>query len=174
VRSWQVGYRGLLPADSLAGLRPEDFSQRYTFEDPDPTQPGTLVAVKDDSIVGFATTGPCRDDDTQSCGELMALYVDPPSWGSGTGRALIAAAREALLDQGFTQAVLWVLAGNTRAERFYRHDGWSHDGVRRHDTVWGLNVDELRYRRTLDLPEPDEPDRFDSGHRAAPHQSHAA
>jgi GNAT superfamily N-acetyltransferase len=149
VRSWQVGYRDLLPAEYLAGLRPEDRAQRYRFDDPDPARPATLVALEDDTIIGFATTGPARDHDTESAGELMALYVDPPSWRTGTGRTLIAAARNRLINQGFTQAVLWVLAGNDRAERFYRIDGWNHDGGRRHHTVWGIGVEELRYRRAL-------------------------
>ncbi len=149
VRSWQVGYRGLLPDDYLAGLHPEDRAQHYTFEDTDPAQPATLVAVEDSTIIGFATIGPCRDHDAGPAGELLALYVDPPSWGSGVGRALIAAARERLFDEGFTQTVLWVLTGNKRAEHFYRIDGWSHDGVRRREELWGLNVDELRYKRTL-------------------------
>lgn len=149
VRSWQAGYRGILPDDYLAGLSPADRAQHYQFEDPDPARPATLVAVDDGTVIGFATTGPCRDHDVEAAGELMALYVDPPSWGTGTGRALIAAARARLLDQGFTQAVLWVLAGNDRAQRFYRIDGWTHDGSRRHSTVWGIEVGELRYRRPL-------------------------
>jgi len=45
--------------------------------------------------------------------------------------------------------VLWVLAGNVRAERFYRLDHWTADGHRRSDEVWGVAVNELRYQRTL-------------------------
>ena len=115
VRSWQIGYHGLLPDDYLAGLRPQDRSQRYTFEDADPTQPATLVAVEGAVIIGFVTAGPCKDQAPPPTGEVMALYVDPTSWGAGVGRALIAAARGRLLEQGFSQAVLWVLAGNSRA-----------------------------------------------------------
>jgi GNAT superfamily N-acetyltransferase len=149
VRSWQVGYRGLLPEDYLAGLRPEDRASRYRFYDPDPTWPATLVAVESGCIVGFATIGPCADPDPERVGELMALYVDPPSWGTGTGRALMATARGVLAAQGCTQAVLWVLAGNNRAERFYRRDGWIHAGVRRQAEVWGIDMVELRYERAL-------------------------
>jgi len=149
VRSWQQGYRGLLPDDYLAALRPEERARRYSFEDADPARPATLVAVDGGAIVGFATTGTCRDREAGPAGEVMALYVDPPSWGAGVGRALVAAARARLADQGFARAVLWVLEGNERAERFYRIDGWSHDGTRRRDEVWGAAVDELRYARAL-------------------------
>jgi hypothetical protein len=53
-------------------------------------------------------------------------------------------------ERGFTEAVLWVLAGNERAERFYRSDGWTSDGRRRIELIWGgIAVDEVRYRRGL-------------------------
>lgn len=149
MRSWQAAYRDLLPADYLAGLRAEDRAQHYAFGDVDPARPATLVAVHHGAIIGFATAGRCRDADTDTAGELMGLYVDPPSWGTGTGRALIATARHALSGQGFPRAVLWVLAANERAQRFYRIDGWEDDGGRRRDTVWGIEVEELRYVRTL-------------------------
>ncbi len=79
----------------------------------------------------------------------MALYADPGCWGLGVGRALLRDARARLVRQGFQEASLWVLAGNERAERFYRIDGWAPDGCRRVDQVWGISVDEIRYRRTL-------------------------
>lgn len=149
VRSWQVGYRGLLPDEYLDALRPEDRASRYTFGDPDPRRPATIVAETDGVIRGFATTMPARGDDERGCGELAAIYVDPDGWGLGIGRALIAAARERLVAAGFTEAILWVLAGNARAERFYRIDGWTADGAERRDEVWGVTVDEVRYRRRL-------------------------
>ena len=61
----------------------------------------------------------------------------------------MAEARERLGGGGFTEAVLWVLVGNERAERFYRIDGWWPDGRRRQDLVWGVTVDEVGYRRPL-------------------------
>lgn len=149
VRSWQVGYRDLLALDYLAQLRPEDRAKRYTFESPDPAQPVTLVAVDGGTIVGFATTGPSKDIDAPGAGELLALYVDPPHWGCGIGGALIAVARNKLCEQGFLDALLWVLVGNDRAERFYRADGWNEDGSQRREKVWGTAVDEIRFRRSL-------------------------
>jgi GNAT superfamily N-acetyltransferase len=82
-------------------------------------------------------------------GELLALYVDPGSWGKGIGRRLLVEARARLAGRGFVEAILWVLAGNERAERFYRVDGWRPDGARRHDEIWGVTADEVRYRRAL-------------------------
>jgi GNAT superfamily N-acetyltransferase len=125
VRAWQVGYRGLLPAAYLDGLRAEERAARYTFDRAD--GPRTIVAVDDSgAIAGFATV---HDD------ELAALHVDPDRWRTGIGGALIARARAELVARGTTRARLWLLVGNERARRFYERDGWTTDGTRRTATV---------------------------------------
>ena len=149
VRSWQAAYRTLLPGDYLDQLRPEDRAQKYNFSSLDPLLPQTIVAVEAGVIHGFATTAPAREPDMPGCGELCALYIDPDQWSRGIGVALVAAARSRLFDLGFRHAVLWVLVGNVRAERFYRIDRWAPDGRRRTESVWGVTVDEIRYQRTL-------------------------
>jgi GNAT superfamily N-acetyltransferase len=152
VRSWQSAYRTLLPDEYLDQLRPEDRAERYDFATLDPRKPRTIVAEEDGRILGFATTSPSRDSDTADHGELCALYVDPTRWGQGIGVALVTAARAHLAHAGFRDAVLWVLDGNLRGERFYQRDGWVSDGVRRTDIVWGVTVEEVRYLRRLSAP----------------------
>jgi len=146
VCSWQVAYRGLLADDYLDGLRAEDRASRYTFDRVGPDWPATTVALEEGEVCGFATTGPARGG-TRTVGEVYAIYVDPTVWGRGVGRVLMANARARLSDLGFTEALLWVLIGNDRAERFYRADGWLPDGQRREEDVWGLRVTEICYRR---------------------------
>lgn len=121
----------------------------YTFGDGRPGRPATIIAVVDATICGFATTGPSRDADAADAGELCALYVDPHAWGRGIGRSLIAEARARLSRQGLAEAIVWVLAGNEQAQRFYRADGWQPDRHRRQEDVWGVLADEVRYRRCL-------------------------
>lgn len=150
VRSWQAAYRSLLPDAYLDQLRPEERAARYDFATTDPAKPRTIVAEVDGAIRGFATTMPSRDTDTSNHGELCALYVDPDDWGLGYGVALIGEARRHLSACGFPSAMLWLLEGNVRADRFYRVDGWLPDGTRRMETMWGITVNELRYRRALD------------------------
>ena len=148
VRAWQAGYRGLLPDAYLNSLRAEERAARYDFSGIDPARPATLVAVDAGAIRGFATTAAARED--AGCGELCALYVDPDCWSRGIGAALVRAARARLWQRGFRRAQLWLLAGNARGERFYRGDGWLPDGGLRRDTIWGIEVDEVRFARTLD------------------------
>jgi len=149
VRSWQSAYRGLLPKEYLDQLRPEERAQVYDFATRDPRKAQTIVAVEAGLIRGFATTAPSRDQDLAGHGELCALYVDPDYWGRGMGMALVSAARDRLVGMGFTNALLWVLIGNVRADRFYQNDQWRPDGLQRTDTVWGVTVNEIRYQRKL-------------------------
>jgi GNAT superfamily N-acetyltransferase len=150
VRSWQAAYRRLLPDDYLDQIRAEDRAEKYDFTHTDSAKPRTIVAEEDGLILGFATTMPSRDESLPDHGELCALYADPAHWGRGLGVALVSAARQQLLSQGFDKALLWVLAGNLRAERFYQLDGWKSDGVSRTDTVWDVAVHENRYLRDLE------------------------
>ncbi len=152
VRSWQKAYRTLLPDDYLHQLRPEDRAEKYDFSNLDALKPRTIVAAGKGLIYGFATTTSSRDQELPDHGELCALYVDPVKWGRGIGHALVSAARLHLLGVGYKNAFLWVMAGNVRAERFYKIDGWAPDGMRRTDSVWGVTVEELRYQRDLGAP----------------------
>jgi GNAT superfamily N-acetyltransferase len=150
VRAWQVAYRGLMPDEYLDGLKPQERAQRYDFASLDPAKPRTLVALEADTMLGFATIAPARDEDAAGQGELCALYVEPDLWGRGVGRALASAARNELYRLGFTKAVLWVAAGNARAQRFYRADGWTPDTLQRAQQVWRVSVTTVRYSRVLE------------------------
>lgn len=148
VRSWRAGYRDLIAADYLDGLRPEEWAARYSF-DPERSGRHTLVAVDGDAICGHVTFGRSRDDGLAGSGEVWALYVDPARWGAGIGHALIDAACARLSRAGHEHAFLWVLSTNARARRFYEGTGWRADGSGRTDVIGGTPVDEVRYVTAL-------------------------
>jgi hypothetical protein len=62
------------------------------------------------------------------------------------------AALEALRRFGYCDALLWVLEGNERAQRFYAGGGWDADGATKRDEHLGFPMDEVRYR--IDLQDP--------------------
>jgi GNAT superfamily N-acetyltransferase len=148
VETWRTAYAGLLPQETIdafdVGAR-QDMWREGLSRTPGPGS-ATFVAVVEDEIVGFATVGASHSED--GTGELYAIYVDPSSWGTGAGRALIERAEVSLRESGFPTALLWVLEGNERAERFYRAAGWDRDGEKE-DDFQGATVTELRYRKTL-------------------------
>lgn len=152
VASWRAAYARLVPDDVLADLsvdRRETMWRDNLVRSEWPAR-GTLVLLSDAAVVGFASVGPSRDDDTTAgTGELWAIYLHPDHWGTGSGRRLLSEAVTRLDDAGFDRATLWVLAGNDRARRFYAADGWSPDGAERAETRPGFVLDEVRYARTL-------------------------
>ncbi|GAA1812371.1 GNAT family N-acetyltransferase [Planosporangium flavigriseum] len=148
VRSWQVGYRGLMPDAVLDGLDPVARAARHR-EILARAEPGTatFVAVVDAAVVGFASVGDYRDgSDPDGAGEVYAIYVDPSAWGAGAGRALMDAAVAYLTTTGPRPVRLWALDGNERARRFYERYGFLADGsVRTHPIGAGLDVPTVRY-----------------------------
>ncbi len=148
VETWRVAYAGLLPQDAIDAF---DVSARQAMwreglgRTPRPGS-ATFVALVEDEIVGFATVGASHSED--GTGEVYAIYVDPSRWGHGAGRALMERAEDSLRESGFPKALLWVLRGNERAERFYRAEGWERDGEKE-DLFQGATVIELRYRKRL-------------------------
>jgi GNAT superfamily N-acetyltransferase len=96
------------------------------------------VAVDGDAILGFTYLGP---SDQAGVMELAAIHVDPAFVGTGVGRSLML---DALPHLG-QRAVLWVLAGNERARRFYEAGGWAFDGTTRDIPMGGEMTHQLRY-----------------------------
>jgi GNAT superfamily N-acetyltransferase len=155
VRTWQAGYAGIMPAEVLDALDPAAFAETRRARNAPPGAQ-TLVAEDDGMIVGFTSFGPQLGqhggDSVGGVGEIYAIYVAPERWGTGAGRVLMTAAREALTAAGFAEMRLWVLAENHRARRFYERAGMAPDGARDMFTPRGSSVEllEIRYAMRLD------------------------
>lgn len=141
--SWRAAYGDLLPADASAQWDHDAATARVA----DRLASGhyrALVAEDGDEIVAFVSFGPYRDDDLAGAGEVYALYARPDRWSTGLGRMLLPAAVDAL---GIRPVVLWVLAANSRARRFYELSGWRPDGAEKPaQLLGGVELPELRYR----------------------------
>jgi len=72
------------------------------------------------AVQGFSVADP-RD------GIIFGLFIHPDYEGRGLGRALLPRACEDLRAAGFAAAMLTTGPG-TRAERFYRENGWEETG----------------------------------------------
>jgi ribosomal protein S18 acetylase RimI-like enzyme len=153
VRSWQGGYRGLMPQEYLDGLDPAERGQMWAriTGGTDGTRSGVLIAEDETAVLAFVSFGPTRDEggDPDRTGEIAAIYAAPDAWGTGCGRDLMAAALEVLGRAGYEQVTLWVLDTNARARRFYELAGFRPDGAEQLDERHGFPLRELRYRRSL-------------------------
>ena len=86
------------------------------------------LAHTETAVIGFVGTGPSRDPDDPSLGELDTIAVAPPAWRQGVGRRLMAAALDDLLDAGYRECILWTLADYERGRGFYESTGWHASG----------------------------------------------
>jgi GNAT superfamily N-acetyltransferase len=139
----------ILPAEVLETL---PFLDRWAdaIDEPDP-RVRVIVAQSAGRVVGFAVTRPSGDPDADaSTGELDGIFVDPARWGIGAGRALLAAATQALRAVGFSQATLWTAEENHRPRRIYGVAGWRTDGTDRRRAFGGVEFVEVRYILTFD------------------------
>ena len=143
VHGWRSAYRHVFPAAELDALPVDAERWRSRLHVPPPGW-STVVCEVEGRVVGFASTGPSRDED--EIGELYAIYVDPKDWSTGAGRALMAAAEQRLAAD-YDAALLWVLEDNPRARGFYERAGWAPDGVRKAEERFGVRAAEVRYRK---------------------------
>jgi ribosomal protein S18 acetylase RimI-like enzyme len=165
-RSWRATYTGLLPDVVIDDVVASEVAraERWRAWLADPGRPGdAFVAELGGRVVGFVFWGRSEEpgarlapadgdlgDEHAAAGEVQAIYLDPEAFGRGVGRALLAAASDAIRAQGLDRAVLWVLASNRRARRFYEAAGWHADGRTKTDERPGGVLYEVRYSRSFD------------------------
>ncbi|MFD9243332.1 GNAT family N-acetyltransferase [Streptomyces sp. NPDC059556] len=152
VLSWRAAYRDLLPGPYLDALDVEERTATWRARLTAPERSAVLVETgPDDRVRAFSCfrAWPDEEFDRWTTAELAALYALPEVWGTGVGRALLAASTEALVARGFRTAALWVFAGNARGRRFYEAAGWRADGEAVREETGGRMLEELRYRRDL-------------------------
>jgi ribosomal protein S18 acetylase RimI-like enzyme len=142
-RTWQAAYEDVFGVERLAAI---DARQRLPMWERAIPRGGVTVAEVDGGVVGFVSVGDSREAEGE--GELYAIYVLPDAWGSGAAPALMRTAVAALRERHPT-AILWVLADNPRARRFYEREGWSLDGGTKTEAFLGVDVTEVRYRIRL-------------------------
>lgn len=124
--------------------------ERVPDDDAAPASTSSSAGAARSSSGGGATPSSGGGDGPEpATGELYALNVHPDRWGGGVGSVLLGHVHAALADAGHREAVLWVVPQNERARRFYARHGWAPDGAAKTDTVQGVTVDEVRYRRRL-------------------------
>ncbi len=143
--SWRFAYRGMVPQAYLdgipAGLWAENLDQGGRQ---------SLLLEESGRLIGTCCVGLSRWPDYPDFGEVVALYLLPEYMGRGHGKALLAAAVEALAVQGYQNVLLWVLEENHRARAFYEKSGFRFSGTRMETDVGGKPLGELLYLRHIE------------------------
>jgi GNAT superfamily N-acetyltransferase len=115
---WDDGHLGHVPAELAAVRHAESFGARAAQRVGD-----TTVAVVGGEVAGFVMV---------VADEVEQVYVADHHRGAGVADLLLAEAERTIRDSGHGTAWLAVVAGNTRARRFYERRGWSDAGLFKH------------------------------------------
>ena len=140
VACWREAYAHLFSPAFLAALDVDDRREQWARRLADRGPDRGLVAVVDERIVGFAWTGPSRDEPPVRELELSGLYLLAAWHGTGLGQALLDAAL------GDRPASLWTAEDNPRAVAFYARNGFTPDGARKVEPSWE-DLAEVRLTR---------------------------
>ena len=117
--SWQESYRGILPATVLDKI---DVGQRLASRERILRARAGLNLVAYDcthgDIVGFCDAGHARGE-AQIDGEVYAIYFAHHAKRHGLGTEMFERTRDWMEAQGMRSMIVWVLANNPHARRFY-------------------------------------------------------
>lgn len=143
-------YEGVLDPDTLAGLNEPALAEEWTagIAEPGSEEIRYWVLEDGDGIIGYARTGPNRDEDIAEPDvfEIYGFYTHPDVWGSRAGSFMMGEVLDDFQARGARQVTLWVVDKNPRARRFYEKQGFIHEPGPR-NTCFG--APEVRYRRQL-------------------------
>lgn len=143
-RTWRATYNGMIPDTDIDAFLESNYNlERLTFIR-ESMGPGMLVAVNDGQVVGYVMITKDRDGFAQ----IWAIYVLPDWQRRGVGSILWQAALDRARQLESPELVLWVLAENDPARRFYESQG-AHAAEERDFPVGGGSVGEVSYRIAL-------------------------
>lgn len=142
--SWKTAYRGIVPQAYLDGIPAGRWAEALDRAGWD-----TLVLTEGERLIGTSSVCASRWPDWPGFGEVVSLYLLPESMGKGYGKALLAAAVRRLAEQGFQDALLWVLEENRRARRFYERAGFTLAGDVMDGEIGGKPLREVLYLRHI-------------------------
>lgn len=119
--AWRFAYDGMIPAKELARIVARRGARWWDRA----IRRGTAILVLEvgGAICGYATVGPNRARNLPQKGEVYEIYLKPEYQGIGLGTRLFLAARRELGRFGFDSVVVWALADNDNACRFYKNAG---------------------------------------------------
>jgi GNAT superfamily N-acetyltransferase len=157
--TWRAAYQDLLPAEVLDALDAgeAEATWRHTIEQ-GPAR--VFVATEGRWHVGFIAAGASPQDESADANgtpvpdadhvALVSTLLVEPRWGRrGHGGRLLAAAGDAMLEDGLARGISWVAEADKASLSFWERAGWATDGTVRTLDAGGRPLRELRMTGTL-------------------------
>ncbi|MGO1235225.1 MAG: GNAT family N-acetyltransferase [Microbacterium gubbeenense] len=139
---WHETYDGMISSAALEAVSPKrlaDLWSNYSDRGEDHRHAAALV---DGHIVGFAASGPARDDDAPAPRELYFVFLLDSWHRKGVGRKLF----DAVVDEG-EPLYGWIAENYPGGTGFYEKRGFTIDGTKRTEPFLGEELTEIRFSR---------------------------
>lgn len=153
--AWRFAYRGILPGAELERM----ISRRGpTWWQKAITRRVPIVILENEGHVrGYVTYGGSRVRTLPYKAEVYELYVQPEYSGLGFGRRLFRTVQQRLMRRGHDELVVWCLADNEPACRFYEQLG-GRPVANADEMFRDVRVGKVAYAFARSTPEPELPD----------------
>ncbi len=139
---WRYAYRGIIPGISLERMiarhGPAGWERMHR------SGLRALVLEFDKRVAGYATFGRCRMRSVPPLGEIYELYLRPEFHGTGFGKRLFSEARRHLSVRGLGGLLVWALAENDLACRFYKALG-GREHTRTYERIGGVRLEMIAF-----------------------------
>ncbi len=139
---WHETYDGMISAAALEAVSPRRLADLWANYASRGDEHRHAAALVDGEIVGFAGSGPARDDDAPAARELYFVFLLDSWHRKGIGRALF----DAVVDDG-EPLYGWIAKNYPGGPEFYRKRGFVFDGAERDEPFLGETLTEVRFSR---------------------------
>lgn len=145
IDAWKTTYRGLVPDHVLDNLDYEKNAVRWhdILSSADEMKCFIVAETESGQIVGFATGGPNRTENTGYNGELYAIYISNDFRDQGIGKKMVVKLAAWLSERKYNSMLVWVLEKNP-ARYFYEALGGRYVG-RKQIEIGGAELFEVSY-----------------------------
>jgi GNAT superfamily N-acetyltransferase len=156
--AWRTAYREVLPPELLDTWDEPAAAQAWRAAVESPPTPAhlVLVALEQETVVGFTAVGPAEladgegADPASPTSEVSTLLVEP-RWGRrGHGSRLLSAVVDLARSQGVRRLRTWLPETDQVSAAFLESAGWEPDGWARTLDTGGTPLRELRWHTLLD------------------------
>lgn len=139
---WHETYDGMISSAALAAVSPRRLADLWSNYASRGEEYRHAAALVDGEIVGFAGSGPARDDDAPADRELYFVFLLDSWHRKGIGRALF----DAVTDPD-EPLYGWIAENYPGGEAFYTKRDFVFDGARRDEAFLGETLTEVRFSR---------------------------
>lgn len=114
----------------------------------------TLVAARDNSILGYATLGSRTSlSVNEHVGRLRAIVVDKTCRRQGIAKVLLNNIYKLALERGYKKLTLTAMSSNLPALQFYKNQGFIEEGrLKSEFLINNTYIDDVLLSKWIDLP----------------------